>query len=63
MLIPIITPIVLLILFWGYWSQLFREKSVIMSGDDFSRKACVSGSGGGGKTICVCAEELAGVVF
>lgn len=50
MLIPIITPIVLLILFWGYWSQLFSEKS-IMSGDDFSRKRRFSGNGGGKKRI------------
>lgn len=38
MLIPIVTPIVLLLLFWGHWSHLLSEKSVVMSGADFSRK-------------------------
>lgn len=67
MLIPIITPIVLLILFRGYWSQFFSEKSVIMSADDFSRKKGVSGNGGGKTKLCKhsagCAQRLPGVVF
>lgn len=68
MLIPIITPIVLLILFWGYWSQLFSgKKSVIISGDDFSRKRRVRGNGGKRTDLCKhpagCAQWLPAVGF
>lgn len=49
MLIPIITPIVLLLLFWGGIGHTFFSEKSVMSGADFSRKRRDSVTEKGGK--------------